>query len=408
MTGPMGTHRVQKSRPRQATLVMRDSATVECGLYLNDGQALAPYLSSRKGGWVNVVNAHWAGEEGAHNHAVLQADHILAATSTEGDIPMSGGNAGRATRDVDITMEDGSHFRGTLNLSERQRLSDYLTACGKFLPVLNAMRVGYAGAVGDIAINCAAVRVIRDARVFQAGSMDLAAEAASEAAAEAAAAAADATALQRAGHSSSERATPVTRDVVRRVSGSIEVITEGRVSDRRSGKLAVTPFAPTPAVAPPIAEPTTGQRRAAKKIARHWLVQLAARKDLLPPDPTTLSASPPLDEIWHGLAERNEMVDAELAVFVAEAYKLPVANLDAVRPEALVEIPAKVARSLGVLPVRIEGRRLVLAVSDPTSMDIEQQLHFVTRLQVDYEIAPPSDIRGGIDWYYGVADAPAG
>src|SRR5208282_5368031 len=205
--GPPQKATVQ-SRPRRTRIVLRDGAVVEGAIFLNEGQALAPYLGSRKGGWVNIVHATWLAENETHNHAVLQADHILLAISLDGDIPVFGSTAGAAIRDVDITLEDSSHVRGTLHLADKQRLSDYLHSCGKFLPVLGATRAPANESLGDCAVNCLSIRVIRDAKVFEPGSMELAPDLAFE------------------GRPSIQMHTipsPVNKEVIRRESGSIEV-----------------------------------------------------------------------------------------------------------------------------------------------------------------------------------------
>ena len=146
---------------------------------------------------------------------------------------------------------------------------------------------------------------------------------------------------------------------------------------------------------------TPDQRELAHWLSRHWLVQLGAGAQLAPPDPRTLPPQPTLEAVWHGLAERNAISDSELAVHVASAFKLAVANLDGVTAEALAIIPEKIARKVGALPLRVDGKTLVIAVSDPSSMEIEQQIGFITRQRIVMEIAPPADIRGGLDWHYG-------
>lgn len=387
--GPPQKATVQ-SRPRRARIVLRGGEVVEGEIYLNEGQALSPYLGTRKGGWLNIVKATWVAENETHSHAVLQADHILLALSLDGDIPMHGSTAGAATRDVDIELEDASHVLGTLHLLDKQRLSDYLHSCGKFLPMLNATRTPSNEHVGDCAVNCMAIRVIRDAQVFEPGTMELAPDAAAEAR----------MSVQMA--AIPDGPAPVNQEVVRHDSGSIQVITEGRVPDRRAGRSYTSPTGSQPlAVTEPAAMELTGaQRELADTLARHWLVQLATGAQLSPPDPRALTASPSLEEIWAGLARRNDMAEAELAVHVAAAFKLPVANLDEVSADALASIPERVARKLGVIPLSGDAKNLVIAISDPSSMEIEQQLGFVTRKRLQFQIAPPSDIRGALDWHY--------
>lgn len=381
------------SRPRRARIVLRDGEVVEGGIFLNEGQALAPYLGTRKGGWVNIIKATWLAENETHNHAVLQADHILIALSIEGDIPVHGSTAGAATREVDIALEDASHLRGTLHLLDKQRLSDYLHSCGKFLPVMNAVRSPSDESVGDCAVNCMAIRVIRDAKVFEPGSMEVAPEAAIEARGSVA-------------MSAIEDSPPPTittnKEVVRRESGSIQVITEGRSPDRRAGRSYTSPTGSQPLAVkePASTELSAAQREIAGVLARHWLVQLMTGAQLSPPDPRELTASPSLEEIWAGLARRNDMAEGEIAVHVAAAFKLPVANLDETSAEALASIPERVARKLGVIPVGGDAKNLVIALSDPSSMEIEQQLGFVTRKHLQFQVAPPSEIRGALDWHY--------
>ncbi|HVT38208.1 MAG TPA: hypothetical protein VHE78_04150 [Gemmatimonadaceae bacterium] len=129
---------------------------------MTEGQALAPYLASRKGGWLNIVGAKWAGEEEIHKHAVIQVDQILAASSTDDAIPVRRPAPG-APRAVDIYLDDGTRMVGTLHLGGLQRLSDYLSVCGRFLPVLGCERLPGGEKLGDIALNALCVKSIRGA-----------------------------------------------------------------------------------------------------------------------------------------------------------------------------------------------------------------------------------------------------
>ena len=371
MTTAGGPQKVLQSRPRRAYLVLRDGEVVEGGLYLSEGQALAPYLGSRKGGWVNLINAVWLAAGESSNHAVMQADHIMFAASIDGDIPVFAVTALPTVRDVDVALEDGTRIRGAVHLAEKQRLSDFLTSCGKFVPVLGARRFPEDELLGDVAINSAAVRTVRDATVAGEHTMDVGA-----------------------GAPPSPHPAKVPAEM-----GNIV---------RRVGIPYVAPPSTLPQGTPVLAvkDPVAGdltpdQRELAHWLSRHWLVQLGAGAQLAPPDPRTLPPQPTLEAVWHGLAERNAITDSELAVHVASAFRLAVANLDGVTAEALAIIPEKLARKLAVLPQRVDGKTLVVAVSDPSSMEIEQQIGFITRQRLVMEIAPPADIRGGLDWHYG-------
>jgi hypothetical protein len=362
---------------------------VEGGFFLNEGQALAPYLASRKGGWVNIVEAKWAAESETHNHAVLQVDQILIAASMDGEIPVHRPTAGASPRDVEIGLDDGTRVRGSLHLGERQRLSDYLFACGKFLPVLDATRMPAGERLGDIALNALTVKVVRGARLNAADST----------------LAGNAAPLDPGGPRPTGAFQAITYDTVPRDSGSVEVITEGRTPDRRKRRFTPQQQAPGVVSEGPPPALTPEQEALAKTLSKHWLVRLGVQAQLLPPDPRELNGNPSLEHVWHALARRNDMADAELAVHVAWVFMLPVASLDDVAASALQAVPEKVARKLGVLPLRIEGKFLDLAVSDPTSMEIEQQLGFVSKLALRLSIATPTDIRGALDWHYGPSGA---
>lgn len=273
--------------------VLRDGDVLDGSVYLTEGHALSPYLSSRKGGWMNVVSAEWRSEGIPHNHVVVQSDDILFAASRDPDVGMAVG-AAQATREVDILLEDGSRLQGRLQLAARQRLSDYLASCGHFIPLMGAVHLPLGTAYGDVALNAEAVKAVRDA------------------------------------------------------------------------------------------------------VANH----------LDAPDPRMVSDRPSLGDVWRAICNTNNVEAVELATMVATANKMKLADLDAVGPEALAAVPARIARRLGFLPVAMDKSSLTIALSDPASIEIDQQLRFVTRLALKFEIASPEEIEGALSWYYGADDLP--
>lgn len=388
MTAP-GAPRPPQTKPRAVHFVLRDGGLLDGAVYLNEGQALAPYLGSRKGGWMNIVNARWKAEAETHQHAVVRVDDVFFASSADPEVKVTFGVAGALPRDVDISVEDGTQIRGRMYLSDRQRMSDFLTSCGQFLPVIGATRMPSGESLGDIALHSASVKAVRDEKAF--GVFAPTTE-------EAAAAWRS---LRRSSTTAPTGQANVTRETVRGSTGSIEVITPGHLPDRRSvTRKQVVGSPPTPAATGAAIELTAEDRARGERVARHWLVQLASGSDLLPPDPLVLSDEPTLGEIWHGIATANEMSETELAVQVASACKLEMADLDEVTPKALREVPERLARKLGVVPVKVDGQYLVVAVSDPMSLELEQQLRFATRLTLRFVVAAPEDIQGALSWHY--------
>lgn len=370
MTHP-SPRRTANNRPRSLRVILRDGGVFVGDVFLSDGHSLAPYLSSRKGGWINVLKAVWQAEGALHPHAVMQCDDILFATFADGDAasavaPMGPGRA------VDLALEDHSRINGRLQLADRQRMSDYLSGCGKFIPVFGATRVPDGEPLGDIAINSSCIRAVRDPRVFTA------------AAPSPAAAAAEWGGLRR--------------TLLTAAAGA---------SDQATPALGPAPE-PAPGVGPGVgpgvaleAAPEPAQQARVDRLARHWLVQLAQNANLLPPDVGAADEAHSVAEIWSDIVRRNDLTEIELAVLVLESFKLPLANLDEVTDQALDIVPERLARKLGVMPLKAAGGTLTVAVSDPGSLDIETQLAFVTRLALRFEVASPQAIRGAADWHYG-------
>lgn len=166
MHGPShSTPRAATITPRAIRLQLRDGDWVVGGVYLTDGQALAPYVGSRKGGWLNVVQARWASEGVLHPHAVVQADDVVWARSTDPQIRVAPISATAVPREVDILLEDGSRLIGSIQVMAKQRLSDFLSSCGGFLPVIGAARPHGGDSYGDIALNARCVKAVRDGRM---------------------------------------------------------------------------------------------------------------------------------------------------------------------------------------------------------------------------------------------------
>ena len=385
--------RTIQSRPRGVHIHLRDGDIVDGGIYLTDGQALAPYLASRKNGWVNVVNAVWLREGELHNHAVLQTDHVVMASASHRDIPVISETQNGVPRPVDILLEDGTRIRGNLLLGQRQRLSDYLAGCGKFLALLSASGVQDGDALGDVAVNCGCVKAVRDAKVFDAQGPPTSHAVAKQ----------EWGGLRRAPTATGEPQQTANRERITRPTGEIMVVTPAYANDRRVGAAPyvspVTPAAPS-AIPEHVGPLTEADQRRAAAASHHWLVQLAADANLTPLDARDLPDDFTSEDVWEAIALRNEMAVGELAVVVASSYRLDMADLDNVSLDAVKILPEKIAKRLGALALQSDGRVLTVAVSEPESIELEQQLGFVTRLALRFVVATPADIAGAIEWHY--------
>jgi hypothetical protein len=153
-----------KTPTRRLRIFLRDFRMVEAQVNLAEGQALASYFASRKS-YVNLREARWAGIDEAVTHAVLRVDQVLWAAAPDGDLPLTSASLSTPGRLVEIQLDGGLLFRGSLVMSAHQRLTDYLESAGSFVPLLRSqlLRSGRPPKrvnvdLGDVVLNQAAIQ----------------------------------------------------------------------------------------------------------------------------------------------------------------------------------------------------------------------------------------------------------
>lgn len=125
--------------------------------------------------------------------------------------------------------------------------------------------------------------------------------------------------------------------------------------------------------------------------------------------PTELAASlrpEPADAggEWEALSKALAVSPDELARRVAAHFGLPVADLSAREPQVVKLLPEKVARDYTVVPLRVEGGKLVFATADPGNFEAEQAVEFSSGRRCTIEVAPPARLAAAIADAYGRAD----
>jgi hypothetical protein len=78
------------------------------------------------------------------------------------------------------------------------------------------------------------------------------------------------------------------------------------------------------------------------------------------------------------------------------------ADLDEVPKEVIARLSPAVAEKFRVIPVKLEGRRLHVAMSDPTDYKALEELSFITGNLIVPTIAPDIQIMYALEKYYGV------
>ncbi len=98
-----------------------------------------------------------------------------------------------------------------------------------------------------------------------------------------------------------------------------------------------------------------------------------------------------------GFASQRDIVQA-----LAEQLEIPVAKLEGpplVTPET-EKLPARFLRQARVVPLRLEGGALVLAMADPLDFETQAAVRAATGLAVRAEIATETDIADALERYY--------
>jgi len=93
----------------------------------------------------------------------------------------------------------------------------------------------------------------------------------------------------------------------------------------------------------------------------------------------------------------GRMLNEKLGVPCVEA-----ASLEAVAPALVALIPLEMARNYRVLPIALEGRRLTVAMADPSDFRAIDEIGFATGLVVVPRVCPELRLSLALEHYYGL------
>jgi type IV pilus assembly protein PilB len=137
---------------------------------------------------------------------------------------------------------------------------------------------------------------------------------------------------------------------------------------------------------------------------RHWLVEAAMECGFPSADRADISLDEPASEAWEQVARACDVVPEVLAEQLAAYLRLPVAELESVKPHVLKLLPEKLSRRMGILPLREDDRCIVVATCDPMNVSLERDLTFVCGREVKFELAPPAAIAEALAAHYGAPE----
>ena len=109
------------------------------------------------------------------------------------------------------------------------------------------------------------------------------------------------------------------------------------------------------------------------------------------------------------LVDDGHVQEADLLRTIAERINMEFMEIDTAHfeLEAVRRLPTAEAKSLGAIPVRIDGGRLVVAVADPFDPDKHRRLEQLTKSPVHLVLATRSTINEAIDRSVGSTDVGA-
>lgn len=163
MTAPAGRTRAQENK--RLHVVMRDGTLVEGSIFIGEDMSLVAFLGSRKGGWMNMVDAHRSRVDEKPSHLILQTELVVLISAPDDDLVIVGqAGAGAGERSVELHLIGGKSIHGVMYLAPMQRLSDYLHHAGKFAGVARATLHPDNKEIGDVAVNTSAIAMIRESR----------------------------------------------------------------------------------------------------------------------------------------------------------------------------------------------------------------------------------------------------
>ncbi len=96
--------------------------------------------------------------------------------------------------------------------------------------------------------------------------------------------------------------------------------------------------------------------------------------------------------VTRALVEGKLIGEAELADFLARLFHLEYVVLDDVRPELLQLLPRSLMQDAAVVPYRMDGEELTIAVADPLDVATEDIVRGLTHLKLRRVVARRSDI----------------
>jgi type II secretory ATPase GspE/PulE/Tfp pilus assembly ATPase PilB-like protein/ActR/RegA family two-component response regulator len=137
---------------------------------------------------------------------------------------------------------------------------------------------------------------------------------------------------------------------------------------------------------------------AARPLRDDWL--LATLEALLPPDSVEQLTQRASDSYWESAVRLGLCTDDDILTTLASRFRMKVADLARVAPQAREIVPETLARKYRILPLDATDSALDIATADPHDLDCERTLAFATGRTVRMHLAAPGRISDRIEEVY--------
>src|ERR1044071_5718622 len=110
--------------------------------------------------------------------------------------------------------------------------------------------------------------------------------------------------------------------------------------------------------------------------------------------------------VGYNLVKLGFIQEIELTKMLARQFKMPAVDLSkfAVDPKIAKLIPADLAEKNLVMPLKRDGRTLIVAMADPTNLGVLEDLKFITRCDINPVIAGEYTLRTIIGKVFGSSE----
>lgn len=108
-------------------------------------------------------------------------------------------------------------------------------------------------------------------------------------------------------------------------------------------------------------------------------------------------------KLGSSLIELGFITDEQLCRFLSRKLSVPAASaraISSITPEVLALVPAELAGKYRVVPIKIDGKKLALAMADPSDFKAIDEVAFVTGCIIHPHIVPDVRITSALSKYY--------